>query len=422
MDIIKKILAEENFAGQLLTCGMPGVEDIAGKTCLIICGIGGVGLARKIFANAFAEQLGLLGAAKCDRVVLFNSDDLDAYYDLTDVEDIVGSSVYDAVFILGGLEKTRQIGEGVRQVQAVCRIGGKIFAVARTPKVISARRLLDSYEDVWRYEADDFSALFQGSAVDATACDPSGEIVAVLLTRNQDVYAAKPCSLYHVRNGKRIDIDTEKKEGYFHAITQLDDIGIKCHTDKCGMAHNYLDKYEFFLRSFRDQPIRLLELGVFQGASLRMWKTYFPRGEIFGVDIGEDVGKYEEERIHIIQADLSNAAQLTRLGEIQPQIIIDDASHIVSHQILALFTLFEILPHGGVYIVEDLETSLNPEQFEDAYRDLPLNAYDVCARIARVTARKVPDDDSIYANQINRIGMATELVSIMMGSVVLIKR
>ena len=188
------------------------------------------------------------------------------------------------------------------------------------------------------------------------------------------------------------------------------------------MAHNYLDKYEFVLRSFRDQPIRLLELGVFQGASLRMWKTYFPRGEIFGVDIGEDVGKYEEERIYIIQADLSNAAQLTRLAEIQPQIIIDDASHIVSHQILALFTLFEILPHGGVYIVEDLETSLNPEQFEDAYRDLPLNAYDVCARIARVTARKVPDDDSIYADQINRIGMAAELVSIMMGSVVLIKR
>ncbi len=59
---------------------------------------------------------------------------------------------------------------------------------------------------------------------------------------------------------------------------------------------------------------------------------------------------------------------------------------------------------------------------EAAYRDAPLDAYEVCARIARIAARKVPDDDSLYADYINQIGMETELVSIMKGSVVLVKR
>ena len=110
-----------------------------------------------------------------------------------------------------------------------------------------------------------------------------------------------------------------------------------------------------------------------------------------------------------------------RLKEIRPHIIIDDASHIVSHQLLALFTLLDALPSGGVYILEDLETSLNPEQFEAEYRDCTLDAYEVCSRIARVSARKVPDDDSLYADSINHIGMAVELVSIMKGSVIFIR-
>ena len=211
-------------------------------------------------------------------------------------------------------------------------------------------------------------------------------------------------------------------QGYFNSSSVLDAVGIKYRTDKCSMMHNYLDKYTFFLEKFRTQPIRLLELGVFNGSSVRMWQEYFPRAEVFGVDIEASCRQYEEERIHIIQADLSDAAQVSMLREIRPQIIVDDASHIVSHQLLALFTLFDVLPRGGVYILEDLETSLNLELFDEAYRDCPMDAYAVCERIAHIAARKVPDDDSIYADHINRIGMETELVSITKGSVILIKR
>ena len=422
MELYEKLLAEEVFVEQLRICNVLCPEDVAGKECLIVCGMGGMGLLRKLYAESLQDRLVGMGAEKCDHIVLFNSDDLASYCDLTDVEEAVGGASYDFILVLGGMEKTVRIADGVRQLQEVCRAGGKILVVARTPKDVSARRLVDSYEDLWRYEADDLSALFGGCTMEVTATDTGGEILAAMFTRNPGQGRASADRLFHVRSGKRIDSEGDIPQGYFYDGAELDAIGKKYRTDKCSMDHNYLGKYVFFLERFRSQPLRFLELGVFQGASLRMWREYFPHAEIFGVDIEERARQYEEARIHIIQANLADSAQVMRLREIAPQIIIDDASHIVSHQLLALFTLFDVLPSGGVYILEDLETSLNPELYEEGYRDAPIDAYEVCARIARVAARKVPDDDSLYAEHINRIGMASELVSIMKGSVVFIKR
>lgn len=393
-------------------------EDIAGKNCLII---GGKYSAKWAYAAHLNTRFVQVGAARCDNIVLFSPEISDSYCDLTDVKEAVGPLRYDLIIVFNGMEKTRDIREGVRQLQEICHVGGKILVTARTPHDVSSRVSLNAYEDIWRYDADSLAGLFDRCAVEMSAVDEAYGIVCALLTRVERAAASKSF-LFHTREGKRIEVGDNVPQGYFNASSVLDAIGIKYRTDKCSMMHNYLDKYAFFLEKFRTQPIRLLELGVFNGSSVRMWQEYFPRAEIFGVDIEASCRQYEDERIHIIQADLSDAAQVSMLREIHPRIIVDDASHIVSHQLLALFTLFDVLPRGGVYILEDLETSLNPELFEDMYRDCPLDAYEVCARIARIAARKVPDDDSIYADHVNRIGMETELVSITKGSVILIKR
>ena len=393
-------------------------EDIAGKNCLII---GGEYSAKWAYAAHLNTRFVQVGAARCDNIVLFSPEISDSYCDLTDVKEAVGPLRYDLIIVFNGMEKTRDIREGVRQLQEICHLGGKILVTARTPHDVSSRVSLNAYEDIWRYDADSLAGLFDRCAVEMSAVDEAYGIVCALLTRVERAAASKSF-LFHTREGKRIEVGDNVPQGYFNASSVLDAIGIKYRTDKCSMMHNYLDKYAFFLEKFRTQPIRLLELGVFNGSSVRMWQEYFPRAEIFGVDIEASCRQYEDERIHIIQADLSDAAQVSMLREIHPRIIVDDASHIVSHQLLALFTLFDVLPRGGVYILEDLETSLNPELFEDMYRDCPLDAYEVCARIAHIAARKVPDDDSIYADSINRIGMETELVSITKGSVILIKR
>ena len=413
------LFMEEAFVEYLWKQGIFKEKDIIGKNCLVV---GGSYIVGENYAPTLRSHLLRMGALRCDNIMLFDPHFRESFCDLTDTKEAIGSLCYDVIIVLSGMEKTRNIREGVHQLQEICRPGGEIFVVARTPKDISARQEINAYEDLWRYDVQDLSSLFGGCSLEMTTSSDDGEIVAAVFTRGVGAAESRCRTLFCTRTQKRADIDGELPRGYFDEASDLDVIGIKHHTDKCSMIHNYLGKYEFFLQCFRNQPIRLLELGIFQGASLRMWQEYFPHAEIFGVDIREGCSQYEDERIHIIQTDLSNVDAVIRLKDIRPQIIIDDASHIVSHQLLALFTLFDVLPSGGVYILEDLETSLNPEQFEDAYRDCPLDAYEVCSRIARITARKVPDDNSIYAEHINRIGMQAELVSVMKGSVVFIKR
>ena len=413
------LFMEEAFVEYLWKQGIFKEKDIIGKNCLVV---GGSYIVGENYAPTLRSHLLRMGALRCDNIMLFDPHFRESFCDLTDTKEAIGSLCYDVIIVLSGMEKTRNIREGVHQLQEACRVGGKIFVVARTPKDISARQEINAYEDLWRYDVQDLSSLFGGCSLEMTASSDDGEIVAAVFTRGVGAAESRCRALFCTRTQKRADIDGELPHGYFDEASDLDVIGIKHHTDKCSMIHNYLGKYEFFLQCFRNQSLRLLELGIFQGASLRMWQEYFPHAEIFGVDIREGCSQYEDERIHIIQTDLSNVDAVIRLKDIRPQIIIDDASHIVSHQLLALFTLFDVLPSGGVYILEDLETSLNPEQFEDAYRDCPLDAYEVCSRIARITARKVPDDNSIYAEHINRIGMQAELISVMKGSVVFIKR
>ncbi|MFI6209903.1 class I SAM-dependent methyltransferase [Streptomyces sp. NPDC051041] len=112
----------------------------------------------------------------------------------------------------------------------------------------------------------------------------------------------------------------------------------------------------------------MLELGIggfgdpaLGGGSLRMWKRFFPRAVLYGVDLF-DKTPLREQRIHTIQGDLPDAAFLTSLGdELGPfDMVIDDGSHNNTDVITAFWTLFPYVRNGGMYIVEDLQTSYWP--------------------------------------------------------------
>jgi hypothetical protein len=90
----------------------------------------------------------------------------------------------------------------------------------------------------------------------------------------------------------------------------LDELGLKYGTDKASLHHNYLNFYEGFVAPLRDQPLTLLEIGVFQGASLRMWREYFPYAKVVGVDIMLSCKQFETDRIKIELADQSNLEHL----------------------------------------------------------------------------------------------------------------
>ena len=75
--------------------------------------------------------------------------------------------------------------------------------------------------------------------------------------------------------------------------------------------------------------------------------------------------------------DLAQEDKNEEIKKLKPTIVVDDASHIWSHQINALCEIFPILPHGGIYILEDIHTSYLPYS-ENFYRDLTINPMDFC--------------------------------------------
>lgn len=135
-------------------------------------------------------------------------------------------------------------------------------------------------------------------------------------------------------------------------------------TDKFG-THFYTKHYQTHFSPLKRKKIKLLEIGVggyddpFSGGnSLRMWKNFFKNGQIFSIDIF-DKTKLEEDRIRIFkgsQVDQDFLAKVTdEIGEID--IIIDDGSHINQHVIESFNYLFPKLKNGGIYVIEDVQTS-----------------------------------------------------------------
>ena len=145
--------------------------------------------------------------------------------------------------------------------------------------------------------------------------------------------------------------------------TVLDEIGRGRGTDKSGGAgasHDFLRKYEFFLRPLAGKPFTLLELGVFRGASLRTWEEFLPLARIVGVDIEPAAKEFAGPRSEVIIGDLSRTDFLESLAALDPKVVIDDASHWWPDQIRALFVLYPALSPGALYIVEDVHTSFEP--------------------------------------------------------------
>lgn len=124
----------------------------------------------------------------------------------------------------------------------------------------------------------------------------------------------------------------------------------------------YLDEYDRVFQPYRDQPVRLLEIGIQNGGSLEIWSQYFPRAEaLVGCDINEKCKalEYGDDRISVIVENANNdSAEQAILAESPTfDIIIDDGSHTSGDIVHSFSRYFPHLNEGGVFVAEDLHCS-----------------------------------------------------------------
>ena len=141
----------------------------------------------------------------------------------------------------------------------------------------------------------------------------------------------------------------------------LSELALKHGTDKGPQHHNYTPIYERYFEPLRHQRINLLEIGVGGyhypdrgGQSLRMWREYFTHAQITGFDIHPK--ELDISGVQILQGSQTDAVFLSSLPYLY-DIIIDDGSHINEHILFSFSYLFNKLKSGGIYVVEDTETS-----------------------------------------------------------------
>jgi hypothetical protein len=150
----------------------------------------------------------------------------------------------------------------------------------------------------------------------------------------------------------------------------LDDIAIRHETDKASRfsrtyakPHDYCRHLERFFAPMRDKPIKLLEIGVGGGESIRTWLEYFPCASVVGVDMVEKTNTWNtphstlHHRYEFCQGDQSSKifwqCFIADFGK-NWDVIIDDGSHVGEHIITTFYALWPHVSSGGIYEIEDL--------------------------------------------------------------------
>ena len=156
-------------------------------------------------------------------------------------------------------------------------------------------------------------------------------------------------------------------------MNELTLIGRKYGTDKAGQKHMYTEKaYYSMFKDIRYEKIKLLELGVGDtGASVKMWREFFPNAEIYLFDpffiagppkTDVTVTRQELIDLNIIpikgnQLSRTDLLKIVKICDGDFDIIVDDASHMSDGIQISLATLLPHLKDNGLYIVEDTSTA-----------------------------------------------------------------
>jgi hypothetical protein len=191
--------------------------------------------------------------------------------------------------------------------------------------------------------------------------------------------------------------------------------------------HGYVEFYERFFagRDFK----YIAEIGIFKGNSIRWLLGRFPNAMIYGADILNLQPEWPlDPRFRFSRVNQSQVDELHQFFSQAPlELIIEDGSHVPSHQVLGLVEGIQALSAGGLYILEDVHTS-HPSARKRSRglfgREVPImgNAMSVLLAIdhyqrigAEITGEKAkaiashsivtPDEVILLARQIAHISM-----------------
>ena len=187
--------------------------------------------------------------------------------------------------------------------------------------------------------------------------------------------------------GENIETDEENRK-------LIKDILINSENENKSILHNYFinntsnaihkpfsyfDLYERYFSRFKGRDINLLEIGVQNGGSTKMWEYYFKKINpdfkinIFGLDIDNRVKSLgiENENIKLFIGSQSDRDFLRKLKSEIPKIdiLIDDGGYRMEEQIITFEEMYPHIKDDGIYWCEDCETSYWKGYYGGGYKN-----------------------------------------------------
>ena len=157
---------------------------------------------------------------------------------------------------------------------------------------------------------------------------------------------------------------------WFNQIYLVDKKYPHCFTDKY-YIHSYIPIYDNLFETFKDSHIKLLEIGVEQGGSLKLWHDYFSKADIYGVDINTVPDWLNEfDRIKTFNIDAYKKENLYIYNNLYFDIIIDDGPHTLESMKFCARYYSNILVKNGLLIIEDIPVY---EWIEEILKEIPEN-------------------------------------------------
>jgi hypothetical protein len=123
---------------------------------------------------------------------------------------------------------------------------------------------------------------------------------------------------------------------------------------------HYFDIYDQYFNKYKNKEVSILEIGVYQGGSLNMWRDYFGKSaKIYAIDINAECKQFETEDTKIFIGSQEDPVFLSYVKSQIPKldILIDDGGHTMCQQIVSFEELYGHVKDEGIYLVEDLHTS-----------------------------------------------------------------
>ena len=161
--------------------------------------------------------------------------------------------------------------------------------------------------------------------------------------------------------------------------------------------YHYLDIYDKLLRDWQGRDVSFLEIGVYKGGSIRMWRDFWgPKSTVTFLDIDPACAALQLDGTKVEIGDQTDTAFLKRIAETYGpfDMIVDDGGHKMDHQNVSFRELWPHLKDRGLYIVEDTHTSYWPG-FGGGYK-APQSFIEKCKNLVDYMHSWSTDQDDIF--------------------------